>query len=207
MVFCLTMSRVALSVGRRRLEPSPEGLIGAARRRFLKGERLDIAGLADEVGVSRATAYRWACNVDTLTGRVIAGLAEETVAQSRRVAQGRGATFVLEVLALGLRAISSLKPYRDWLEHEDPQTALRIVASKESPVQATTIRLVQGLLEEEVARGHLRLALDAHAMAYALVRISESFLYADLIAGEEPDIDKAVEIHRLLLQEGRGPAR
>ena len=37
-------------------------------------------------------------------------------------------------------------------------------------------------------------------MAYALVRIVESFLYAEAIAGEEPDLEKAVEILRLLLR-------
>ena len=37
-------------------------------------------------------------------------------------------------------------------------------------------------------------------MAYALVRVVESFLYADAIAGETPDIDKAVEILKLMLR-------
>jgi tetracycline repressor-like protein len=32
------------------------------------------------------------------------------------------------------------------------------------------------------------------------VRIAESFLYADLIAGEKPDIAKAVEIVKLMLR-------
>jgi hypothetical protein len=37
-------------------------------------------------------------------------------------------------------------------------------------------------------------------MAYALVRIVESFLYADAIAGEKLDLDKAVEILKLVLR-------
>jgi Tetracyclin repressor-like, C-terminal domain len=37
-------------------------------------------------------------------------------------------------------------------------------------------------------------------MAYALVRIVESFLYADPIAGEKPDLKKAVEILKLMLR-------
>lgn len=37
-------------------------------------------------------------------------------------------------------------------------------------------------------------------MAYAIVRIGESFLYADTIAGEKPDLDKAVEIVKLMLR-------
>ena len=48
--------------------------------------------------------------------------------------------------------------------------------------------------------GALRLPVDAHTMAYALVRIGESFLYADVIAGEKPDLDKAVEILKLMLR-------
>jgi len=37
-------------------------------------------------------------------------------------------------------------------------------------------------------------------MAYAQVRIVESFIYADVIAGEDSDINKAVEILRLMLR-------
>ena len=58
-------------------------------------------------------------------------------------------------------------------------------------MQARTIALNEALLEEEVARGNLRLPVDAHTMAYALVRIVESFLYADMISGEKPDLAKA----------------
>jgi hypothetical protein len=42
--------------------------------------------------------------------------------------------------------------------------------------------------------------VDAHTLAYAVVRLVESFLYADLVAGEEPDLAKAVEVLRLLLR-------
>ncbi len=67
-------------------------------------------------------------------------------------------------------------------------------------MQRQTIALHQQLLEEEVRGGNLRLAVDAHTMAYALVRIVETFIYADVIAGENPDIDKAVEILKLMLR-------
>lgn len=63
------------------------------------------------------------------------------------------------------------------------------------------IALHQELLEEEMARGHLALPVDAHTMAHALVRTAESFMYADLIAGEQPDVDRAIDILRLLLPE------
>jgi hypothetical protein len=173
-------------------------LLALARHRFISGERLDIQSLARELGVSRATAYRWAGgNVDTLAARVIAALAEETFHRSVREAGGTGWARIHEVQARGLRYMSTFPPYRAFLQRER-EKALPIVASKEGSAQQTMIRLNQALLEEEAQRGNIELPVDAHTLAYAIVRISESFLYADLIAGGEPDVDKAMEILRLL---------
>ena len=41
-------------------------------------------------------------------------------------------------------------------------------------------------------------------MAYALVRIVESFLYADMITGERPDLEKATQILALMLRGAPG---
>ncbi len=183
---------------RRSPAPIPSDLLAVARRRFLRGDKLDISGLASELGISRATAYRWAGNVEELTGSVIASLAADTFRLSLREAEGEGADRLVDMMKRGLHYMST-GPYRAWLMREDPETALRIVASKLGPAQGAMIRLWEALLEEETSCGNLELAVDAHTMAYAIVRLSESFLYADLIAGEEPDMDKAVEILKLLL--------
>jgi AcrR family transcriptional regulator len=173
-------------------------LLGAARRRFVAGDRLDIQGLAAELGISRATAYRWAGgNADTLAARVIAALAGETFKRCLREAGGTGWARIQEVQSRGLRYMSTFPPYRAFLQRER-EKALPIVASKEGSAQQTMIRLNQSLLEEEAERGNIELPVDAHTLAYAIVRISESFLYADLIAGEEPDVEKAMEILKLL---------
>ena len=116
-----------------------------------------------------------------------------------REARGRGATRVVDVIARGMRYIATSEPYRAFVER-DPQRALRIVASKDGPVQRRTIALHEELLEEEVRRGALRLPVDAHTMAYALVRVVESFLYADAVAGEQVDLEKAVAILKLMLR-------
>jgi hypothetical protein len=178
---------------------SPGDLHDLAREKFLKGERLEIQTLAEELGISRATAYRWAVNAEQLAGQVLVSLMRENFDQSVRRARGWGAARVVDAMAIGMRTITRSRPYRIFLER-DPQRALRIAASKDGPVQRQTIALHQALLEEEVAAGRLELPVDAHTMAYALVRIAETFLYADLIAGEEPDLDKAAEILKLMLR-------
>jgi AcrR family transcriptional regulator len=173
-------------------------LVAVARRRFLKGRRLDVAGLATELGISRATAYRWAGNSEQLTGEVIRTLVEDTWERVRREADGKGAARLVDIMMRGMRYIAA-GPYRDWITREDPERALRLVASQYGPVQATTMRLWEELLIEEVAKGNVRLHTDPHTTAYAIVRISESFLYSDLIVGEEPDIEKAADILKLLV--------
>lgn len=178
---------------------APSDLLARARRRFLRGEKLDISSLAEELGISRATAYRWAGNVGELTDFVIGSLAAETFKLAFEQAKGDGAERLIDAYRRGMRLMAQ-GPYREWLRSEDPDTALRIVASKFGRAQGTSIRLWEGVLEEEMRCGRLDLPVDAHTMAYAIVRLSESFLYADLIAGEEPDVDKAVEILKLLLR-------
>jgi AcrR family transcriptional regulator len=165
----------------------------------MSSEHVSVEELAAELGISRATAYRWAGNAEQLAGEVIAGLAEATFRRALGEARGRGAARIVDVMARGMRYVAASKAYRTFLEL-DPQRALRIVASKEGPVQQRTIALHQALLEEEVRRGALELPVDAHTMAYALVRVVESFLYADAIAGEKPNLEKAVEILKLMLR-------
>lgn len=181
--------------------PAGNGLDGfaLARRRFLSGERLSPERLAGELGISRATAYRRFGNAEQLAAEVIARLAEDTFRRTTSEARGRGADRVVDHLARGMRYIESNKAYRAFLER-DPQKALWIVTSKAGPVQARTIALNEGLLEEEIARGNLELPVDAHTMAYALVRIAEAFLYADMITGEKPDFAKATQILSLMLR-------
>ncbi|MEX2555841.1 MAG: QsdR family transcriptional regulator [Actinomycetota bacterium] len=185
---------------RTRSAPTPDDLLDLARRHFVRGERLDVAGLGEELGISRATAYRWAGNEEELTGRVIASLAEATFRRVVKEARGKGVDRVVDAERRGLRYMSTFPAYRAFLEREDALTSMRIVASKHGPVQALQIRLHEEWLRELVDRGEITLSVDPHTMAYALVRTAEAFLYADLIAGEEIDLDKAVAIMRLLLR-------
>jgi hypothetical protein len=84
----------------------------------------------------------------------------------------------------------------------EPEAALRILTSKRGPVQGGTIEAVTRLLQQERERGRLELRMDAATTAYIIVRVGESFLYADVIAATEPDVDRAVEVIRQLLDGG-----
>src|SRR6266540_81967 len=87
--------------------PGPDDLLALARRHFLRGERLEVQTLAEELGVSRATAYRWAGNADLLAGRVVAGMVEDTHRRCVREARGKGWNRIVDVNARGLRYIAT----------------------------------------------------------------------------------------------------
>jgi AcrR family transcriptional regulator len=181
--------------------PTPLDALRLARRRWLAGERLDMGALARELGVSRATLYSWVGSREKLIGEVIWSFAEAGVRQAREEATGAGPDYVVDVVDRFAHLNAAFEPLRRFIE-QDPELALRILTSKDGPVQGRMIAVARELLAEQVEAGRLTPALDVDAMAYLMVRVNESFLYSDLITGSEPDVDKAVEVVRILLHAG-----
>jgi AcrR family transcriptional regulator len=186
--------------------PTPLDALQLARRRWFAGERLDMGVLAKDLGVSRATLYSWVGTRERLIGEVIWSFAAEGVRQSREAASGKGADYVADVVERFIRLNASFEPLRRFIE-QDPELALRVLTSKDGPVQGRMIAVARELLDEQIEAGELIPALEPDALAYMLVRVAESFLYSDLIAGSEPDIEQAVEVVRVLLHAPPPPPR
>ncbi|HEX6421672.1 MAG TPA: QsdR family transcriptional regulator [Acidimicrobiales bacterium] len=182
--------------------PAPEAparadLLALARRRFLKGERLDMRAMGAQLGVSRTTVYRWAGNHDQLLGEVISGLAYETFVVAERGVRQSGRARVLAVYRNFLRLLATSDPVRAALLR-DPRQFLR-VTTRSGPVTRMVATLFGELVRREVERGTLRVSTDVAALAPAMVRIAEAAIYADMLAGAEPDIEPSVEIVAMLL--------
>ncbi len=178
----------------------PLDLHSLARQWFIGARRIELQKLAVELGISRATAYRWAGSAEQLVGHVLASLVDDTFQQIVRRTTGTGSERVLEVLQRGMYYAHRFQPLQQFLGR-DAQLGLKILASKHSLVQERTIANIQQLLDEEIARGHMALPVDTATMAYALTRIVESFLYADLITGATPDLENAAKILKLMLRQ------
>jgi hypothetical protein len=52
----------------------------------------------------------------------------------------------------------------------------------------------------DVAEFGLSLPIDPDTLAYALVRLSESFLYADVLAARKPDVETANQLLQALVE-------
>jgi hypothetical protein len=58
---------------------------------------------------------------------------------------------------------------------------------------------LEKLIDLERGRGSFDASLDTPTLAYAILRISEGFLYSDVIADGTPDIDRATTVIEGLL--------
>jgi AcrR family transcriptional regulator len=184
--------------GPKRNAPGPIDAFRLARRDFMAGERLDMQALAAELGVNRATLYRWVGSRELLLGEVISSLSLATLERARREVAGSGPRYVAAVVERVLAGIRSFEPMQRFLE-ADAAYALRVLTSKESTVQRRGVEGIRRLLEEQVALGALETPADLEDLAYVIMRIGESFLYSDVIIGAEPDVAKAAQMVRLLL--------
>jgi len=176
----------------------PADVFQAALARFLDCQRLDMRALAGELGIGRATLYRRAGGRDRLLGAVTWFLTRHAVARALEAADGlTGRERVVAVYAHLMRDMSGRAALHRFLDAE-PEAALRILTSKHGPVQPGLIAATEALLAQEEAAG-LRLPIDRRTLAYVMVRVGESFLYADVIADNEPAVDQAIEVVGRLL--------
>jgi AcrR family transcriptional regulator len=177
----------------------PPEIFDAALAGFVAGRRLDMRALARELGIGRATLYRRVRDREHVLGEVIWWLTRHAIARSvhagarKRRARARVLT-VVDALLRDVGAQPSLHRFLD----EEPEAALRILTSKHGRIQGGIADALRRLLEDGAAE--LELGIDPATLAYAIVRIGESFLYADVIADAEPDIDQAMRVIERLVR-------
>jgi AcrR family transcriptional regulator len=178
----------------------PEPVFTAAVDAHVSGQRLDMKSLARRLGVSRATLYRQAGNREQLLDEVIWWRARHTLAeQVHATATLAGAERIVSAVGGVLRAIERDRSLRTFLE-SDPEAALRILTGTRSTVQRGMVAALENLIDLERSRGAFDADLDTPTLAYAIVRIAEGFLYADVIADRSPDIARATTVIEALLR-------
>lgn len=176
-----------------------------AREAFIAGRRIDMGTLAASLGIDRTSLFRWVGNRDALLGEVLWSLAVPTLvhADAATAAEPAGAARVAALLTRFVDDLNTADYFRDFLRRE-PARALRLLTTKESPIQRRYVATVEWLIARDLTDGARATALggaiDAHSLAYLLVRVSESFTYADLISGDQPSAQRAGQAFRLLLR-------
>lgn len=199
----VAVDRVPSELARRLAEGRHPDTVRAfvlARRTFLAGERVDMNVLAATLGVDRTSLFRWLGNRDVLLSEVLWSLAEPTLTRIERATDSVGAARITRVLGDFVATLIAAPYFQGFLTKE-PARALKVLTTKESQVQQRYRAVVEAMLEAELRAGRMTFSLSVHDLAYLLVRISESFTYADLITGEQPSAERARAAFEYVLRE------
>ena len=197
------MSRTPLSrmLAERDSKPDALGAFRFARRRFLAGARVEMQELAGELGVSRATVFRWVGSRDDLLVEIIWSIAEPTFRHAVEGTVGLlGGRRIAAVMGGFAEAVIASPPFMEFVQRE-PERALRLLTSKATWFQGRLMVLVEDLIRSEIEAGHLVPPLPLHDLAYTTTRMTETFVYADVVAGEQPDPQKVRLVVGALLRD------
>jgi AcrR family transcriptional regulator len=169
-----------------------------AFREFAAGRRLDVRAIAAEVGVARATVYRWFGSRDRLIGEMLADDAEGYFRRVRARVKARGARALLETFDQINRGLSRSFALRRYLEQER-EAALRVLTSSGGPVDRRAVAVITDLIEAEVRRGAYDPPVEPPTLAYAIVGLANAFLYNDAVAGIRGDVERLRDVEAALL--------
>src|SRR6266480_7780784 len=102
--------------GRRGRPPaaSREDVLEAAMNRYLRGQRIDVQAVAAELGLGRATIYRWFGSREDLIGEVLIRAAEPLLADAAAGARGRGAPWLLDTFDRFNRGLAGARALRSF---------------------------------------------------------------------------------------------
>ena len=170
--------------------PDAERAFVRARQLFIAGERIDMGELAAELGVDRTSLFRWVGNRDELLAEVLWSLAVPTLNHLDEATTARGVDRLTGILTGFVDALINAEYFQTFLRRE-PARSLRLLTTKQSEMQKRFVAVVEYLIQTETDAGRLALPLATHEVASLLVRIAESFSYADIITGEEPSSERA----------------
>jgi AcrR family transcriptional regulator len=185
---------------------SRDDVLRAAMARYLRGRRIDVQALAAELGLGRATIYRWFGSREELIAEVLVAAAEPLLDEARAGARGQGGPALLDTFDRFNRSLSAAPAVRSFIESER-DAALRIIGSGSGTVQRRIVARIAGLIEEEIAAGRYRPPVEPSTLAYAIVRLAEAFLFTDALAGITGDLDRLRDVEAAMLGVSASPAR
>jgi AcrR family transcriptional regulator len=193
------MSQISDSKSRGRpAAASREDVLDAGLYRYLRGQRVDVQAIAAELGLGRATVYRWFGSREKLIGEVVIRATEPVLAEARSGLSGKGGPGLLDTFDRFNQALADAPALRAFVEQER-DAALRIIASGAGVVQPRIVELITGLITEEVDAGTYEAPVEPEILGFAIVKLAQAFLFNDRVAGIRGDVDRLRQVEAALL--------
>lgn len=166
-----------------------ETVIRAAARYFMTHGTLEMRALAQSLGVGRATLYRWRGSRTQLLSDVLLWLGLRNLRRSEAdVATAPGPRRLLDIHAIHISRMSNSLALRSFVRNE-PELASTLLLDAHGQVHVGVTRALAELIRtQEIDTGWVA-PFGALKLAQVIARIDEAFMYADLIAKDEPNPD------------------
>ena len=160
-----------------------------------------MQGLADELGVSRVTLFRRVGSREELLSRALWLLTERMLERPRRSGRpnGRRANCTRRAPA-GTSTRSSPSRMACAAARRRACAGHRVLTDPRGRVQSGLVAFIEELLRRDVEEFGLFTLIEPNDLAYALVRLGESFLYADVLAARKPDVATANRLQDALVE-------
>lgn len=197
------MSQEVVNSAPKRVRVTHDDVIDLADDWFRTGRRVDIGQLARELGIGRATVYRWCSGREMILGEVVWRILIEAIDRVESRHSGVDAATFVDNHGRLAEMVRSYEPLERFVA-DDPEYALRVLTSRYSIVQG---RLINWTVERLGLIPELRHYNDVPDLAYAIVRVGESFIWSDMITGQLPQPDKATAMVGLLVAGAISPLR
>jgi AcrR family transcriptional regulator len=182
------------------VRPTPGDAFNAARQRFQAGHKLDMVALAEDLGISRATLYRWTGDRDRLLADIVIAELHDLIRAATTRATGRGVARLESAIGWFLDTLGGLPALRAFLANER-DSGLRMVTSPTGPVRPRVVETVTELINTEIVDGHYRPAAAPEVLADGIIAIAERYLHNSGDPTLNPDPTTARTIAGLLLRE------
>src|ERR687888_1412353 len=171
-------------------------VLDAALYHYLRGRRVDVQGIASELGLGRTPIYPCFGSRGELMGEVVFRAAEPLIDAARAGARGRGGPGFLDTFDRLNRSFAEAPALRRFVEQER-EVALRIITSSAGNFQPRMVARITALIEDEVRAGAYDPPVEPATLGYAIVRLAEAFLFND--AAMRSDVDRLKEVEAAIL--------
>ncbi|NBH10880.1 QsdR family transcriptional regulator [Amycolatopsis sp. SID8362] len=193
---------------------STDDIVRHAARLLFAGTRLDLGRMAADLGISRTTFFRRAGNRDDVMGAGLRLLSDRTwqraldrwhTTHGDAVRTPDGRLRCLWVMEEYRREVAGNDGMRKLIEAEST-VALRVLTDPRGAVQPALVDQHVELFRADAEAAGLTPLVGLPDLAFAVVRLGESFLYSDVLAARTVDLAVATTLLDTLVRGALEPA-
>jgi AcrR family transcriptional regulator len=179
---------------------TPADAFVRAREIVQAGGRLDMLALAGELGIARATLYRWTGDREQLLSDILWTNVHALFEHVLRTVPERGADGLRIGSTRFLTQLAAGGGLTRFLQTEDG-IGLRLITDSRGGVRPRLVDAIAAWIQREVDEGYYRAPEDSQLLADGMVSLGERFLYHGGYVESNPDADNASRMIALLIRE------